>query len=60
MQLEPVDPGATEVALRLAVAGKLTDQEVAAVLSYIRNEWGNQASMVQPGQVNRYRVVPLD
>jgi mono/diheme cytochrome c family protein len=41
-------------------ANVLTDQEVAAVLSYIRNEWGNQASMVQPGQVNRYRVVPLD
>jgi len=41
-------------------ANVLTDQEIAAVLSYIRNEWGNQASMVQPGQVNRYRVVPLD
>ena len=41
-------------------ANVLNDQEVAAVLSYIRNEWGNHASMVQPGQVNRYRVAPLD
>jgi mono/diheme cytochrome c family protein len=41
-------------------ANVLNDQEVAAVLSYIRNEWGNHASMVQPGQVNRYRVAPLN
>jgi mono/diheme cytochrome c family protein len=41
-------------------ANVLSDEEIAAVLSYVRNEWGNRASMVQPGQVNRYRVVPLD
>jgi mono/diheme cytochrome c family protein len=38
----------------------LSDQEVAAVVSYIRNSWGNQGSMVSSAQVNRYRTVPLD
>lgn len=38
----------------------LSDAEVAALVSYIRNEWGNQASMVSTEQVNRYRAVPLD
>jgi mono/diheme cytochrome c family protein len=38
----------------------LSDQEVAAVVSYIRSSWGNQASMVSADQVNRYRAVPLD
>jgi mono/diheme cytochrome c family protein len=38
----------------------LNDEEVAAVLSYIRNSWSNLAPMVTAGQVNRYRAVPLD
>ncbi|HJV53889.1 MAG TPA: cytochrome c [Noviherbaspirillum sp.] len=38
----------------------LTDVEAAAVLSYIRHAWGNQASMVSAEQVNRYRAVPLE
>jgi mono/diheme cytochrome c family protein len=33
----------------------LNDEEVAAVVSYIRNAWGNQAGMVSPNEVNRYR-----
>jgi mono/diheme cytochrome c family protein len=41
-------------------ANVLTDEEIAAVLSYVRNAWDNHAPMVQPAQVNRYRVVPLD
>lgn len=39
---------------------KLNDQEVAAVVSYIRNSWGNQAGFVSPQEVNRYRSIPLD
>lgn len=39
---------------------RLSDQEVAAVVSYIRNDWGNHASFVSPSEVNRYRSVPLD
>jgi mono/diheme cytochrome c family protein len=38
----------------------LGDDEVAAVVSYLRNSWGNQAPMVSAIDVNRYRGVPLD
>ncbi|MGH8809757.1 MAG: c-type cytochrome, partial [Noviherbaspirillum sp.] len=38
----------------------LSDEEVAALVSYIRNDWGNHASMVSPQQVNRNRAIPLD
>jgi len=38
----------------------LTDQQAAAVLSYIRNAWGNRAPMVTADQVNRQRTVRLD
>ncbi len=38
----------------------LSDTEVAAVVSYLRASWGNQAPPVTPSQVNRYRSVPLD
>ncbi len=33
----------------------LADEDIAAVLSYIRNAWGNRASAVQPQDINRYR-----
>ena len=38
----------------------LSDDEAAAVVSFIRNSWGNRASLVSGQQVNRYRTVPLD
>ncbi|HWW04015.1 cytochrome c [Collimonas sp.] len=38
----------------------LNDGEVAAVVSYIRNSWGNKAPVVSASEVNRYRAVPLD
>ena len=38
----------------------LNDVEVAAVVSYIRNTWGNASSMVYPAQVTQLRSVPLD
>ncbi|MDB5842306.1 MAG: alcohol dehydrogenase [Herminiimonas sp.] len=38
----------------------LNDEEVAAVVSYIRNSWGNSARMVTASEVKRYRGVPLD
>ena len=31
---------------------KLTSDEVAAILSYIRNAWGNQATAVSPRQIH--------
>jgi mono/diheme cytochrome c family protein len=38
----------------------LNDDEVAAVVTYLRASWGNQAPPVSSAQVNRYRSVPLD
>ena len=39
---------------------ELNDQELATVVSYIRNSWGNQAGFVTPQEVNRYRTLPSD
>ncbi|MFJ7567162.1 c-type cytochrome [Herminiimonas sp. NPDC097707] len=33
----------------------MTDEEVAAVVTYIRNAWGNQGTAILPNDVNRYR-----
>jgi mono/diheme cytochrome c family protein len=38
----------------------LSDDEVAAVVTYLRASWGNRAPPVTAAQVNRYRSVPLD
>jgi len=34
-----------------AWGGKFNDQEIAAVVSYIRNAWGNRASIIKPEDV---------
>jgi mono/diheme cytochrome c family protein len=36
-------------------ATELNDEDVAAVLSYVRNAWGNRAAAVQPLDVQRWR-----
>ncbi|RJG08317.1 cytochrome c [Massilia cavernae] len=38
----------------------LDDAEAAALLTYLRSSWGNRAAPVTPGEVNKYRAVPLD
>lgn len=38
----------------------LNDDEVAAVLSFLRSGWGNAGTMVSPVAVNRLRGVPQD
>ncbi|MFZ6750933.1 c-type cytochrome [Undibacterium sp. Ren11W] len=38
----------------------LSDAEVAIVLSYVRNAWANQGSVITAAEVNRYRTAPLD
>jgi mono/diheme cytochrome c family protein len=38
----------------------LDDTEVATVLTYIRNAWGNKGDVVSPSEVNPYRTAPLD
>ncbi len=35
------------------------DEEVAAVVSFIRTSWGNKGTMASPNQVNRLRGAPL-
>jgi len=41
-------------------AQQLSDSEVSAVASYIRRTWTNQASVVRPEDVSRYRHTPID
>ena len=38
----------------------MDDHEVAAVVTYLRNSWGNKAGPVTASEVNKYRSVPLD
>jgi mono/diheme cytochrome c family protein len=35
---------------------ELDDRDISAVLTHLRNQWGNQASDVTPLQVNRIRA----
>ena len=35
--------------------GQLDDQQIAAVISYIRSTWGNEAPVVQPEEVSALR-----
>ena len=41
-------------------AQTLSDDAVAAVVSYIRGAWGNQGSTVSAQQANALRTAPLD
>jgi len=36
--------------------GHLSDQQIADVLSYVRNNFGNKASIITPAQVKQVRV----
>ncbi|MFZ6817304.1 c-type cytochrome [Undibacterium sp. Ji22W] len=38
----------------------LDDTEVALVLTYIRNAWGNQGSVIGASEINPYRTAALD
>jgi mono/diheme cytochrome c family protein len=40
-------------------AQSLSDDEVAAVVTYIRTAWGNHGSPVSPAQANKLRSAPL-
>lgn len=37
-------------------APTMSDEQVAAVISYVRNAWGNEAGVVSAAEVNRYRT----
>ena len=47
---EPTGPGMPSFAWKLSV------DQVAAVLTYIRNSWGSSALPVDPGQVEQVRA----
>ncbi|HEY6167065.1 MAG TPA: cytochrome c, partial [Verrucomicrobiae bacterium] len=39
-----------------AMGGSLSDSDIAAALSYVRNSWGNKAPFVTPEQVKAVRA----
>lgn len=39
-----------------AIGADMSDQQVADVLTYVRNSWGNKASLVTPEQVAKIRA----
>jgi len=41
-----------------AFLGDLTDEDIAAVLTYVRSSWGNQAPAVSPFEVARDKPLP--
>jgi mono/diheme cytochrome c family protein len=41
-------------------AQQLSDADVAAVVTYIRQAWSNRASAVQEREVATYRHTPID
>jgi mono/diheme cytochrome c family protein len=41
-----------------AFVGDLSDEDIAAVLSYVRRSWGNAAEPVSPVEVERDKVLP--
>ena len=41
-------------------AQQLSEEDVAAVVSYVRQSWSNKASAATPVQVSRYRHTPVD
>ncbi len=43
-------------AAMLAIGADMTDQQVADVLTYVRNSWGNKAPLVTPEQVAKIRA----
>ncbi len=44
----------------LAWRDQLNDRQIAAVLSYIRNDWGNKGTLVQPEEVTKIRQATKD
>ncbi|MEO6927014.1 MAG: cytochrome c, partial [Rhodanobacter sp.] len=41
-------------------AQQLNDDDIAALVTYIRQSWSNQVGAVQPGEVSTYRHTPVE
>jgi mono/diheme cytochrome c family protein len=52
--------GAKTMPAMLSLAWRLDDQQVADVLTYIRNSWGNAAAAVEPGTVTSFQFARLE
>ena len=53
---EPVEINGDEYRQHMPAQAYLTDQQVADVLTYVRNNFGNKASAVQTAEVKAVRV----
>lgn len=54
----PIKVNGQEWTLSMPAMGSgMTDEELAAVLSYMRNSWGNKASVIKPADVKAVRAV---
>lgn len=51
----PIVAGTQEANLEMPAMGFFSDEEIAAVLTYIRNAWGNRAAPVSADAVRRIR-----
>ena len=56
----PATPGNPRPYSMPPFAQQLSDADVAAVVTYIRQSWGNQAPLVQERDVIKYRHTPID
>jgi mono/diheme cytochrome c family protein len=53
---EPIEIDGEEYKQHMPAQAYLTDQQVADVLTYVRNSFGNKASAVQPAEVKAVRA----
>ena len=59
-RLPAVDSGQSAAFGMPPFAYTLSDQEVADVVTYMRQSWGNRSSAVSPVDVAKYSTVPVD
>ncbi|WP_192821551.1 cytochrome c [Rufibacter sp. LB8] len=51
----PIKVNGKKYDLEMPAQAFLTDQEIADVMNYVQNSWGNKAPLVTPGQVKAAR-----
>jgi mono/diheme cytochrome c family protein/glucose/arabinose dehydrogenase len=56
----PIQVGNTRYSLDMPAWGVLGDDQLAAILTYIRHEWGHTAAPVEPDTIKRIRTAVAD
>jgi mono/diheme cytochrome c family protein len=51
----PINVGENEFNLEMPAMGFFSDEEVAAILTFARNSWGNDASVIYRSQIEHVR-----